>query len=169
MIGRKPSSGEDETSKIKRQSETVQFEKIITSDHTIENDKEDKDIQRSDNPQKTLKVSQLLFKTIKNTSSVFVLSSTTTIINFLCNIPLLRAVSKESFGTVKVYFELAFSLINYIPRETIRRTSHKFCPDKDPVKGKRKIYINSPIKQDYNDHFCIYWHIYIFLFFIFYP
>ena len=64
MIGRKPSLGEDETSKIKRQSETVQLEKIITSEHPIENEKEDKDIQRPDNPQKTLKVSQLLFKTI---------------------------------------------------------------------------------------------------------
>ena len=147
MIGRKPSLGEDETSKIKHQLENVQLEKIITSEHPIENEKEDKDIQRIDNPQKTLKVSQLLFKTIKNTSSVFLLSSTTTIINFLCNIPLLRAVSKESFGTVKVYFELAFSLINYIPRETIRRTSQKFCPDKDPVKEKEKYILTAQLNM----------------------
>ena len=86
-------------------------------------------------------------KTIKNTSSVFLLSSTTTILNFICNIPLLRAVSKESFGTVKVYFELSFSLINFIPRETIRRTSQKFCPDKDPQKEKEKYILTSQLNM----------------------
>ena len=132
MIGRKSSSGEEETSKIKRKLDNTHMEKKI---------------QNSENPPKTLKVSHLLFKTIKNTSSVFLLSSTTTIINFLCNIPLLRAVSKESFGTVKVYFELAFSLINYIPRETIRRTSQKFCPDKDPIKEKQKYILTSQLNM----------------------
>ena len=100
-----------------------------------------------ENSQKILKVSQLLFKTIKNTSSVFVLSSTTTVLNFLCNIPLLRAISKESYGTVKVYFELAFSLLNYVPRETIRRTSQKFCPDKDPNKEKQKYILTSQLNM----------------------
>ena len=114
---------------------------------SIQNDMETENIEKTENSQKNLKVSQLLFKTIKNTSSVFVLSSTTTIINFLCNIPLLRAVSKESFGTVKVYFELAFSLINYIPRETIRRTSQKFCPDKDPAKEKQKYILTSQLNM----------------------
>ena len=88
-----------------------------------------------------------MYKTIKNTSSVFLLSSTTTILNFICNIPLLRAVSKESFGTVKVYFELSFSLINFIPRETIRRTSQKFCPDKDPQKEKEKYILTSQLNM----------------------
>jgi hypothetical protein len=132
MIGRKSSSGEEETTKIK---------------HKLENIQNEQNIQMKEYPQKMQNVSHLLFKTIKNTSSVFLLSSTTTIINFLCNIPLLRAVSKESFGTVKVYFELAFSLINYIPRETIRRTSQKFCPDKDPIKEKQKYILTSQLNM----------------------
>ena len=132
MIGRKSSSGEEETSKIK---------------HKLDITQNDQNIQMKEHPQKMQNVSHLLFKTIKNTSSVFLLSSTTTIINFLCNIPLLRAVSKESFGTVKVYFELAFSLINYIPRETIRRTSQKFCPDKDPIKEREKYILTSQLNM----------------------
>ena len=100
-----------------------------------------------ENTPKILKINELLYKTIKNTSSVFLLSSTTTILNFLCNIPLLRAVTKESFGTVKVYLELSFSLINYIPRETIRRTSQKFCPDKDAIKEKEKYILTSQLNM----------------------
>ena len=80
-------------------------------------------------------------KTLKNTISAFLLSLITTIINFICNIPLLRTVSKESYGLVKVHLELAFSLVNYIPRETIRRTSQKFCPDKNYLNEVNKYYI----------------------------
>ena len=141
----KSSSGEYESIKIKNnfdKSTQINNEQKYKS---IEEDIEKENIEKKENSLKTLKVSELLFKTIKNTSSVFLLSSTTTILNFLCNIPLLRAVSKESFGTVKVYFELAFSLINYIPRETIRRTSQKFCPDKDQVKEKQKYILTSQL------------------------
>jgi hypothetical protein len=77
-------------------------------------------------------------KTLKNTLSAFFLSIISTIVNFTCNIPLLRNVSKESYGIVKVHLELAFTLINFIPRETIRRASQKFCPDKDPEKEREK-------------------------------
>lgn len=80
-------------------------------------------------------------KTFRNTISAFLLSLITTIINFIFNIPLLRIVSKESYGLVKVHFEFAFSLVNFIPRETIRRTSQKFCPDKDFQKEEEKYYI----------------------------
>jgi hypothetical protein len=77
-------------------------------------------------------------KTFKNTLSAFFLSLIYTLINFTCNIPLLRKVSKESYGVVKVHFELAFTLVNFIHRETIRRASQKFCPDKDPEKEREK-------------------------------
>ena len=79
-------------------------------------------------------------KTLKNTLSAFFLSLIYTIINFICNIPLLRKVSKESYGIVKVHFELAFTLVNFIPRETIRRAAQKFCPDKEPEKEKEKYF-----------------------------
>ena len=42
-------------------------------------------------------------KTLKNTLSAFFLSIISTIVNFTCNIPLLRNVSKESYGIVKVH------------------------------------------------------------------
>ena len=84
-------------------------------------------------------------KTFKNTISAFFLSLISTIVNFTCNIPLLRKVSKESYGVVKVYFELAFTLVNFIPRETIRRTSQKFCADKDPKKENEKFTTLSQI------------------------
>ena len=77
-------------------------------------------------------------KTLRNTLSAFFLSMISAVINFFVNIPLLRKVSKESYGIVKVYFELAFTLVNFIPRETIRRACQKFSPDRDPVKEKKK-------------------------------
>ena len=84
-------------------------------------------------------------KTFKNTISAFFLSLILTIVNFTCNIPLLRTVSKESYGVVKVYLELAFTLVNFIPRETMRRTSQKFCVDKDPKIEKEKFITLSQI------------------------
>ena len=84
-------------------------------------------------------------KTLKNTLSAFFLSLVSTIVNFTCNIPLLRNISKESYGVVKVHFELAFTLINFIPRETIRRTSQKFCPDNEPENEKEKYIVVSQI------------------------
>ena len=84
-------------------------------------------------------------KTVKNTISAFFLSLISTVVNFTCNIPLLRTVSKESYGVVKVYYELAFTLVNFIPRETMRRTSQKFCADKDPKKEKEKYITLSQI------------------------
>ena len=88
-------------------------------------------------------------KTVQNTISAFILSLIIIIINFICNIPLLRLVSKESYGVAKVYFELAFILINYIPRETLRRAAQKFCPDKDSQREKEKFLILSQISYIY--------------------
>ena len=145
MNERKSSIGENENilkkNNINRIDENENKQEIITN----KNKTEEEIFEKSENSFRSPKVSELLFKTIKNTSSVFALSSITTIINFLCNIPLLRVVSKESYGTVKVYFELAFTLINYIPRETIRRTSQKFCPDKDINKEKQKYILTSQL------------------------
>ena len=103
-------------------------------------------------------------KTIQNTISAFILSLISIIINFVCNIPLLRKISKESYGVAKVYFELAFTLVNFIPREALRRTSQKFCPDKDPEKENEKFTTLSQI----NYLFLFFTSIYsIFLFFCF--
>ena len=84
-------------------------------------------------------------KTLKNTLSACFLSFIATLVTFICNIPLLRKISKEDFGVSKVYFDLAFVLSNYIPRETLRSTSQKFCPDKDPEKEEEKLIAISQI------------------------
>ena len=94
-------------------------------------------------------------KTVKNTISAFFLSLISTVINFTCNIPLLRRVSKESYGVVKVYFELAFTLVNFIPRETMRRASQKFCADKDQKKENEKFITLSQINYIFMGIFAI--------------
>lgn len=112
---------------------------------------EEKSIKEKDNAQNVNEneekedINLFFKKTLKNTLSAFFLSLISTIVNFTCNIPLLRNISKESYGIVKVHFELAFTLINFIPRETIRRASQKFCPDNEPENEKEKYIVVSQI------------------------
>ena len=159
MEKRKESNREEETSEIRNN--------INKKESQEKNQTKNGSDEEINNKEKTLKVSELLLKTIKNTATIFVLSSTTTVLNFLCNIPLLRVVSKESYGTVKVYLELGFSLINYIPRESIRRTSQKFCPDKDPIKEKKKYILTAQLNMLIMITFAIIG-VFIFLCFVFF-
>lgn len=123
----------EDKDKIEESKNTIEEKSIKTEEQTPVYLEEKEDID-------------LFFKkTLKNTLSAFFLSLIYTLINFTCNIPLLRNVSKESYGIVKVHFELAFTLVNFIPRETIRRASQKFCPDKEPEKEKDKYIIISKI------------------------
>ena len=110
-----------------------------------------KEIPQNENIEKE-DINLFFKKTLKNTLSAFFLSLISTVVNFTCNIPLLRNISKESYGIVKVHFELAFTLINFIPRETIRRASQKFCPDNEPEKEKEKYIVVSQI--NYLFFFC---------------
>ena len=80
-------------------------------------------------------------KTLKTTSSVLVLSLISKIINIFCNIILVRYISKEAYGTAKIYLEFLFSLICFIPIDTMRKTAQKFCPDKNAEKETKKYYI----------------------------
>lgn len=86
-------------------------------------------------------IHSLLSKTIKTASSVFVLSGITKIVNLLCNIVIMRTLSKESLGTIKIYFEFAFLLMLYFPRETIRKSAQKFCADPSPIQENKKFTI----------------------------
>ena len=122
----------------------VEKEKIASIKYSSEQKLEKKDNLLNENLEKE-DINIFFQKTLKNTLSAFFLSLFSTIINFICNIPLLRYVSKESYGIIKVHFELAFTLINFIPRETIRRASQKFCPDKEIKKEKEKFIIISQI------------------------
>ena len=116
----------EEKEKIKAEKEELKEKELKTKENP-----EIEQIEKED-------INLFFKKTLKNTLSAFFLSLISTVVNFTCNIPLLRNVSKESYGIVKVHFELAFTLINFIPRETIRRASQKFCPDKDPEKERQK-------------------------------
>ena len=87
------------------------------------------------------KVEDLLSKTLKNTYNTFALSVMSKVVNLFCNIVLARHISKNAYGIVKIYLEFAFLLIINFPRETIRKTSQKFCTDKDKNKEKNKYYI----------------------------
>ncbi len=116
----------EEKEKIKAEKEELKEKELKTKENP-----EIEPIEKED-------INLFFKKTLKNTLSAFFLSLISTVVNFTCNIPLLRNVSKESYGIVKVHFELAFTLINFIPRETIRRASQKFCPDKDPEKERQK-------------------------------
>ena len=113
---------------------------------TEEKEKENKpkEIPKNENIEKE-DINLFFKKTLRNTLSAFCLSLISTVVNFTCNIPLLRNISKESYGIVKVHFELAFTLINFIPRETIRRASQKFCPDNEPQNEKEKYIVVSQI------------------------
>ena len=106
--------------------------------------KQSKDISENEQTEKE-DINLFFKKTLRNTLSSFFLSMISAVINFFVNIPLLRKVSKESYGIVKVYFELAFTLVNFIPRESIRRASQKFCPDRDPKVEKNKFNTISQI------------------------
>jgi O-antigen/teichoic acid export membrane protein len=75
------------------------------------------------------KAQTFMMKTLYNTSLVVVVSLLTKVINLVCNIFLARKISKHAYGIAKVYLEFAFLLILYFPRETIRKSAQKFCPN----------------------------------------
>ena len=86
-------------------------------------------------------VNHLLSKTLKNTSSMFILSIITKIVTLLCNVIIVRNITKNSFGIVKIYFEFAFSLIIFFPSETIRKSAQKYIPDENKENEKKKYEI----------------------------
>ena len=86
-------------------------------------------------------VNNLLSKTLKNTSSMFILSIITKIVTLLCNVIIVRNITKNSFGIVKIYFEFAFSLIIFFPSETIRKSAQKYIPDENKENEKKKYEI----------------------------
>ena len=86
-------------------------------------------------------IDSIFNKTLQNTSSVLILSLISKILNIFCNVILVRHISKEAYGTAKIYLEFIFSLICSFPIDTIRKTSQKFCPDKNSKKEIKKYYI----------------------------
>ena len=97
--------------------------------------------QKEENKKNVNNLNTILSKTLKNTSSAFIISILSKIISLLCNIILVRHISKDAYGTAKIYLEFALSLVCFFPRETIRKTAQKFCPDNDNKKELKKFYI----------------------------
>lgn len=85
--------------------------------------------------------SSLFSKALKNFSASFALTAVSKLINLSCNIVLGRKISKEAFGIAKIYFELAFAIVSYLPRTTTRKAAQKHCADKDNEKQEKKYYI----------------------------
>jgi len=75
------------------------------------------------------KTKNYLMKTLYSISVIVLVSILSKVINLGCNIFLARLINKETYGIAKVYLEFAFTLLLYFPRETIRKTAQKFCPD----------------------------------------
>ena len=69
-------------------------------------------MQEKINEEKTTENIDTIFnKTLQNTSSVLILSLISKILNIFCNVILVRHISKEAYGTAKIYLEFLFSLI----------------------------------------------------------
>ena len=116
--------------------EKLKQEKELSKENHINNIKKKSDNENNDN-----NINTIFNKTLKNTSSVLVLSLISKVINILCNIILVRHITKEAYGTAKIYLEFCFTLICFFPIDTIRKTSQKFCPDKNLEKETKKYYI----------------------------
>jgi hypothetical protein len=105
--------------------------------------KEEKDLskedQTHDNNDPDNNIDTIFNKTLKNTSSVLVLSLLSKLINIICNIILVRHISKEAYGTAKIYLEFLFTLICSFPIDTIRKTSQNFVQIKTPKKKQKNI------------------------------
>lgn len=107
-------------------------------------------------------INKVLSKTMKTASSFFALSVFTKVVNLLCNVVIMRNISKEAYGIAKVYLEFAFYLMVFFPRETIRKTAQKYCPDSDPKSELKKYYITCQL------HSCIIILMSIFGFFLYF-
>jgi hypothetical protein len=91
-----------------------------------------------------VKTKKYVMSTLFNTSLFVMMSFVTKAINLIFTILIARIISKESYGLTTVYFNFIFSLLLYFPRETLRKTCLKFCPDDDESKENLKF------KQDKN-------------------
>ena len=81
-----------------------------------------------------------IMKSFFNTSLFVSIGILTKIVNLVFNLLLARNISIKSYGTAKVYLEFVFMLIIYFPRETLRKTVQKYCPEKNEADENIKFY-----------------------------
>ena len=77
------------------------------------------------------KAKHYVVSTLFNTSLFVMMSVVTKVINLVFNVLIARTISKESYGLATVYFNFIFLLLLYFPRETLRKTCLKYCPDEN--------------------------------------
>lgn len=75
------------------------------------------------------KAKNYVVSTLFNTSLFVMMSFVTKVINLIFHVLIARIISKESYGLATVYFNFIFLILLYFPRETLRKTCLKFCPD----------------------------------------
>ena len=126
------SENSEKPEKLEKPEKKKKEEKTEKKKKNDENDENAKILQ---NPED---INTILTKTAKNVSNFFALSIITKVVNLFCNIVLVRHITKEAYGIAKIYFEFAFLLMVFFPRETIRKTAQKFCPDSDPKNEEKK-------------------------------
>ncbi len=77
--------------------------------------------------------------TIKNTSFFVLISLLTKVLNLSINLFVVRKVTKNTYGIVKIYFESAYLMLQYFPLETMRKTTQKYAcsSDNDKIENER--------------------------------
>lgn len=86
----------------------------------------------------TQRTQSYILSTIHNTSLFVIMSVVTKILNLFFNVLIARIISKESYGLATVYFIFIYILILYFPRELLRKTCLKYCPDEREEKENEK-------------------------------
>ena len=132
------SENSEKPEKLEKPEKEDKEEKTEKNEKNEKNDENDENAKILQNPED---INTILTKTAKNVSNFFALSIITKVVNLFCNIVLVRHITKEAYGIAKIYFEFAFLLMVFFPRETIRKTAQKFCPDSDPKNEEKKYYI----------------------------
>jgi len=86
----------------------------------------------------TMKTQSYIMSTIQNTSLFVIMSIVTKILNLFFNVLIARIISKESYGLATVYFIFIYMLILHFPRELLRKTCLKYCPDEREERENEK-------------------------------
>lgn len=79
-------------------------------------------------------------KSISSTYIYLLTSLLSKFVNLFFTVLIIRVVSKQSFSLSKVYFEFIFSLIHFIPRETVRKACQKYSTDANAETELAKLY-----------------------------
>lgn len=92
---------------------------------------------------------KLLNVSVKSALSLIGSNILIKIVSFLCGILIYKYITKESYTLSKIYFEFLFNLILFIPKETIKQFTSKYCLDSKTVENidDSKLNLNYKLKE----------------------